>query len=116
MAKVYLFVFCMLAVSLSAQTIKKSSIDSLNILMEKGHTVSMIKFGKTRIHFSDGSIYKHCQIKEINTIGIVYIKNGVLHDAYINTIEKIEFIEIPYLIEFDKSRKGQIKKNEENDY
>lgn len=115
MAKVFLFVFCMAAVSLSSQ-IKKSSIDSLNILMQKGHTVSLIKYGKTRILFRDGSIYKHCQIKEINSIAVVYIKNGVLHDAYIDSIDRILFTEIPYFVEFDKTRKGHMKQNEEDDY
>ena len=49
------------------------------------------KLGEGRIIEKDGSEYRHIRLKQVKTFGIVYVKDGSLHDKPIEKIARLEF-------------------------
>ncbi len=89
--------------------VKYADLDSLNLSLQKNLEVNLSQFGKAKIKFKDGYIYKNCLIQTVKANYIVYLKNGVLHDQMIDKILRITFINYPLELHFDEKNKGNIK-------
>ncbi len=100
--------FLISAGSMFAQTVQCIN-DEVKIRYDTGEEISVSGIGKTRIVFKDGSIKKNCVIKEIKQNFIVYLKDGVLHDAEISKLKWIELDDGIKALYFDENNKPLIK-------
>ncbi len=77
--------------------------------VERKDSALLSRLKDTRIIFKDGSIRKHCTVKQINAYWIVYEKDGSLHDLEIEKIKRIEICDgTTQAVFFDEKNKPDI--------
>ena len=75
---------------------------------DDGRSIKLGDIGITRIILKDGRVKKNCEITEIGSVGIVYIKDKVLHDMQIEKIAQIEFKGGNWAIVFNEKNQPKV--------
>ena len=75
-------------------TVQSSTVGSFNKQVES--TIEVFKtlhkkYGEARLILKDKSIYKRIRVHEVNSLWIVFLKNGSLHDMLIEKIARIQY-------------------------
>lgn len=105
-----LFIICFLILFelQSFGQILTAEVDSLNALMQAKRPINLKKFGEAQIDLKDGTGYLKCTIIEIKTTYVIYLKSNTLHDQEIDKIEIIRFKNVPWIVQFNDQKIGQI--------
>lgn len=82
----FMFFWAPVLAQTDISTKKQNAPDNI----EQKDSILISSLINTRIVLKDGSIKKHCKLKEIREYWIVYEKDGSLHDLLIEKIKRIE--------------------------